>query len=172
MQAERSNENFVSRNRKGAQETQLKPEAAAATSPKGGKALHEDFGKMPNYLLKRRQEWDEEEDVRQANMPDKDCPPGMSLMPEGERLETLAVLTRSQETAKDTLRRMPLVIETQGQVRRKNELDAKLKEIEDAIVIFSREKVRRRREEECGGGGVVWCGCVCVRVRRKASTEA
>ena len=107
--------------------------------------------------MKRRQEWDEEEDVRQANMPDKDCPPGMSLMPEGERLETLAVLTRSQETAKDTLRRMPLVIETQGQVRRKNELDAKLKEIEDAIVIFSREKVRRRREKR----GVVVVVCVC-----------
>ena len=37
--------------------------------------------------------------------------------------------------------RLPLKIETLGQVRRKTELEAKLKEIEDAIIIFSKDKV-------------------------------
>ncbi len=37
--------------------------------------------------------------------------------------------------------RLPLKIETLGQVKRKTELEAKLKEIEDAIAIFSKEKV-------------------------------
>lgn len=37
--------------------------------------------------------------------------------------------------------RLPLKIETMGQVKRKTELEAKLKEIEDAIEIFSKDKV-------------------------------
>lgn len=37
--------------------------------------------------------------------------------------------------------RLPLKIETMGQVKRKAELEAKLKEIEGAIEIFSRDKV-------------------------------
>lgn len=62
-------------------------------------------------------------------------------MPEEERLETLAVLRDSLETAKKALFKMPLHIETAGQVRRKADLEGKLREIEDAIVIFSRDRV-------------------------------
>lgn len=36
---------------------------------------------------------------------------------------------------------MPLVVETPGQVRRRTEMEAKIKELEDAIEIFSRDIV-------------------------------
>lgn len=37
--------------------------------------------------------------------------------------------------------RMPLVVETRTQIKRKETLEAKLSEVEDAIRIFSRPKV-------------------------------
>jgi len=62
-------------------------------------------------------------------------------MPESERLETLEVLDRSEEEAKRELFALPLSVTTLAATRRKNGLEAKLKEIEDAKKIFSREKV-------------------------------
>lgn len=137
LQAPRSERNFVAHNRREATEVAVAKESAGEAEAE----LHEHFGQVPDYLLKRQEKWNVAEEKRIAQLPDKDCPPGMSLMPDEERQETLNVLLKSQGVAKDQLRRMPLVVETQGQVRRKNELDAKLKEIEEAIVIFSREKV-------------------------------
>ena len=136
LQAERSSKDFVSHNRR-----EMDMASPSKAQPQAENALHNEFGSVPEYLVKRQHEWEEEKEEKLASMPDKDCPPGMVLMPESERKETLAVLLKSQEAAKDQLSKMPLVIETHGQVRRKNDLDAKLKEIEDAIAIFSREKV-------------------------------
>ncbi len=62
-------------------------------------------------------------------------------MPEEERLDTLRVLQESLAETSKLIARLPLKIETMGQIRRKNELEAKVKELEDAIAIFSRETV-------------------------------
>jgi hypothetical protein len=66
---------------------------------------------------------------------------GMKMMPESERLDTLRVLQESLEETTKLVGRLPLKIETMGQIRRKTELEAKLKELEDAIAIFSRDVV-------------------------------
>lgn len=63
------------------------------------------------------------------------------LMPEAERLETLQALQASREEAKAAMQRLPLLIETLGQKKRKEALDNKMKELEDAIKIFTRPKV-------------------------------
>lgn len=65
----------------------------------------------------------------------------MKMMPEAERLDTLRVLQESLEETTKLVGRLPLKIETMGQIRRKTELEAKLKELEDAIAIFSRDVV-------------------------------
>jgi len=102
---------------------------------------HENYGAVPSYLQKRKQKWAIEEKERIANMPDEDCPEGMVCMPESERVETLEVLNRSEEEAKKELFALPLTVETVAMTRKKNALEAKLKEIEDAKKIFSRAKV-------------------------------
>lgn len=59
----------------------------------------------------------------------------------------VASLTRSrarpapEEEVRQQLMRMPLVVETRTQIKRKETLEAKLSEVEDAIRIFSRPKV-------------------------------
>ena len=46
-------------------------------------------------LRARQQQWKEEEAIRIANMPDPSVPPGHTLMPRDERLQTLASLQKS-----------------------------------------------------------------------------
>lgn len=47
---------------------------------------------VPDYLLSRQEEWERDEERRRADAPDPSCPPGMTLMPEEERLATLKML--------------------------------------------------------------------------------
>ena len=102
---------------------------------------HESYGEVPQYLQQRKLRWEEEEKMRQLNKPDEDCPDGMVCMPEAERLETLEVLEESEKQAKADLFAMPLTVQTIASTKKKNALEAKLKEIEDAKKIFSRPKV-------------------------------
>ncbi|TYZ66955.1 hypothetical protein PybrP1_008795 [[Pythium] brassicae (nom. inval.)] len=99
------------------------------------------FGRIPKYLLERKEQWAKEEEARRLNAPDPDCPPGMTRLDEDERLRTLQVLRQSLDEARLQLNHLPLRVETQRQIRRKNELEAKLQEIEDAIKVFDRSKV-------------------------------
>lgn len=99
------------------------------------------FGRIPRYLLERKEQWALEEEERRRNMPDPDCPPGMMLLAEDERLRTLDVLQKSLVQARQQMNALPLRIETPSQIRRKDALEAKLHEIEDAIKVFDRTKV-------------------------------
>ncbi|KAF1334766.1 Enkurin domain, partial [Globisporangium splendens] len=99
------------------------------------------FGRIPKYLLDRKEQWAREEEERRRNAPDPDCPSGMMLLDEDERLRTLHVLRKSLDEARLQINHLPLRIETPSQIRRKNALEAKLQEIEDAIKVFDRAKV-------------------------------
>lgn len=68
-------------------------------------------------------------------------PQGMVVMKEEDRLRTLATLKDTAEQAKKDIQKAPLRIETPGQRRRMKELEDKLKETEEAIQIFSKERV-------------------------------
>ncbi|KAJ0393173.1 hypothetical protein ATCC90586_009846 [Pythium insidiosum] len=105
----------------------------ASSSDDEDKARHPSFGRVPRYLLQRQEQWAKEEEERRRNEPDPDCPPGMVRLDEAERVKTLDVLHRSYAEARQQMDRLPLRIETPSQVRRKNELEARLQEIEDAI---------------------------------------
>jgi len=124
-----------------------KMEAAAATRPQPVKrqgsadAKHADFGRVPTYLLQRKIEAIEaEEEVVRAREAAK-IPPGMRLLPEHERLETLSVLQRNKAEVERLIWALPLKIETLGQRRRKDELDERIADIEQGIKAFSKPSV-------------------------------
>eukprot|EP00201_Polytomella_parva_P013485 CAMPEP_0175061004 /NCGR_PEP_ID=MMETSP0052_2-20121109/13348_1 /TAXON_ID=51329 ORGANISM="Polytomella parva, Strain SAG 63-3" /NCGR_SAMPLE_ID=MMETSP0052_2 /ASSEMBLY_ACC=CAM_ASM_000194 /LENGTH=259 /DNA_ID=CAMNT_0016326819 /DNA_START=337 /DNA_END=1116 /DNA_ORIENTATION=- len=100
-----------------------------------------DFGRIPQYLLERKLEMAADMEARERAKEAALIPPGMRLMPEEERLETLAVLKRNKEEIDKAIQGLPLRIETPGQIRRKDELESRLKEIDDAFKVFSRPKV-------------------------------
>jgi len=132
-----SNTDFISRNKVKAMTMMA---SQRDTDDRDG-SRHQDFGRVPEYLEQRKAQWEEQEYEKRRNAPDPNCPAGMCLMPEEERKNTLQVLQQSKEEALGQLRRMPFVIETPSQKKRQEFLESKLREIDTAIGIFSKEKV-------------------------------
>lgn len=102
---------------------------------------HESYGRVPEYLEQRNLKLALEKERARRNAPDPDCPPGMRLMPEDERRETLSKLLSSQQEVMQHLQNMPFVIETPSQKNRQHMLESKLKDIDNAIKIFDKPKV-------------------------------
>lgn len=141
--AEKSNVNFISKNRVESVMTfgGNKQTCAKSVSKTKGDPHHEAYGRVPAYLENRKQQWAEEEEYRRANAPDPDCPKGMKRMPEQERVDTLNTLKASLKEASNQLSAMPFNIETPSMKKKQTNLEAKIKEIENAIGLFSRQKV-------------------------------
>ncbi|KAG7481028.1 hypothetical protein MATL_G00062390 [Megalops atlanticus] len=98
-------------------------------------------GRVPQYLEERKQQWRCEEEERRKNMPDPSVPAGHTLMPEQERQETLQSLKDTQRSLVKELLSLPMRMDTLSIRTRRTELDRKLSEVEEAIKIFSRDKV-------------------------------
>ena len=102
--------------------------------------------KVPTYLEQRKAQWEEEKEEVRRRAPDPNCPKGMCLMPEEERLDTLDTLYASRTDALKQLQAMPFVIETPSLKRKQQVLEGKLREIENALVLFNRPKVYIAKE--------------------------
>ncbi|CAI2378628.1 unnamed protein product [Moneuplotes crassus] len=98
-------------------------------------------GKVPSYLVKRKQEWKDEEEHKQKVAELKKAPPGTKLLPEAERLETLSQLENSKLEMINTLETLPISLRTMALRNKKIELENKLKETDAAIKLFSRKNV-------------------------------
>lgn len=103
-------------------------------------------GTVPDYLKERVSQWKEEETKRIANLPDPTVPEGHVVMDPKEKDETLTVLTKSREKLLLQLQNMPLRNDTLRRHNTRNELEAKIGEIDDAIKIFSRPRVFIKQE--------------------------
>lgn len=133
--APRSNADWVGRNKVKAI-TMMPPSAVDEEEP----VKHAEFGTVPSYLQERKLEWEMEKVELQKRMPDPNCPKGMRLMPQDERVQTLEILLKSKDEAIKQLAKMPFIIETPSLRRKHGELEAKLREIESAIDLFSKQR--------------------------------
>lgn len=98
-------------------------------------------GQVPKYIEDRKEQWRREEEERMRNAPDPSAPPGHTLMPESERQQTLKSLKEAHRSLVTELLSLPLKADNLSIQTRKAHLDCKLSELEEAIKIFSREKV-------------------------------
>ncbi|XP_062237571.1 enkurin domain-containing protein 1 [Platichthys flesus] len=98
-------------------------------------------GQVPQYLEERKEQWRKEEKERRRNAPDPSAPAGHTLMPESERQETLKSLKESHCSLVTELLSLPLKADHLSLRSRRTQLDCRLSEIEEAIKIFSRDKV-------------------------------
>ncbi|XP_066860660.1 enkurin domain-containing protein 1 isoform X2 [Anser cygnoides] len=98
-------------------------------------------GHVPQYLLERKELWRRQMEEQLRSLPDPDTPPGHTMMPEGQRLETLSNLKQSQEQLLKDLVMLPVRADTLSIQKRRVELERKLSQIEEALKIFSRPKV-------------------------------
>lgn len=104
-----------------------------------------DGGNVPKYLQRIKGAIREEEALVAQKLgldaANDGAPPGCKLLPDAERLETLAQLQQRQKELDGLHRKLPLKIETPGQRQRAQELDRELRTVEDGIKAFSRPKV-------------------------------
>ncbi|KAI9098044.1 calmodulin-binding-domain-containing protein [Phlyctochytrium arcticum] len=98
-------------------------------------------GQVPKYLVDRKLEWADRERARQQHLEEVKIPPGMTLVPEEERIATLVELQRRQDELMDALSKFPVIIETISMKRRKAIIESQLNEIEAAKDAFSKKKV-------------------------------
>lgn len=98
-------------------------------------------GVVPRYLLQRKEQRAQEEAAKRASQPDPDMPPGHRKMADEERHETLKRLQESQQQLLLQLGQLPVRSDTLTLRRRKEEIEGRLAEVEEAIKIFSRPKV-------------------------------
>ncbi|XP_073323026.1 enkurin domain-containing protein 1 [Pagrus major] len=98
-------------------------------------------GQVPQYLEERKKQWQKEEEERRRNAPDPTVPAGHTLMPENKRQETLKTLTETHHSLVTELLSLPLKADSLSVRSRRAHLDCRLSEIEEAIKIFSRDKV-------------------------------
>jgi len=132
---------FINENRVNAAAPQ-RPPRPDGKADDGLKYLQKrDYGRVPNYLLERKVEMLEQQEQQLRAKEAAMIPPGMRMLPEEERLETLAILQKNRQEVERALQVMPIIIETPSQKRRKDDLERRLREIEDAFKIFSRPKV-------------------------------
>jgi len=137
----RTNDDWISSNRQAAQQMAAPVTLTRNERAQRESAVHESFGQVPEYLQQRKQQWAQEKEEAKRRAPDPNCPKGMKLMPEDERVATLEVLKASREEAMNQLSRMPFILETPSAKRKHSELEMKLKEIEAALQLFSKQKV-------------------------------
>jgi hypothetical protein len=92
-------------------------------------------GSIPNYVAVYR----EEMFIKKNTPKEARCPPGMRLMSEQEKSESIANLNAQKEEIEQILSRAPLIIERQKMVREHRELEQQLKDIEQ-----SRDRLTRK----------------------------
>mmetsp|Transcript_12775 Transcript_12775/g.34834 ORF Transcript_12775/g.34834 Transcript_12775/m.34834 type:complete len:297 (-) Transcript_12775:213-1103(-) len=130
--------NFMQENKLGA------AAAIRAAKPKEDEMKYlkkQDYGRVPSYLLERKIELAAQQEAEERMKEAALIPPGMRLLPDEERLETLAILAKNKQDVERAIQALPLRIETPSAIRRKEDLERRLSEIEDATKIFQRPKV-------------------------------
>ena len=102
---------------------------------------HTSYGKVPRYITQRKERITQAEQERARKQELEPPEPGLVLLAESERLKTLALLEANEKNVKYDLVNIPFSMNPQRAGRLREALSLRLKEIEDAKAIFSKEKV-------------------------------
>merc|ERR1740124_338607 len=99
-------------------------------------------GAMPAYLQRRKAEWAAEASAEAERRELAElCPPGLRLVGAGEKAAVLGTLATEQVKAQEALLALPFVVKTHATQKRKDQLEARLLEIDGAMAAYAKEKV-------------------------------
>ena len=95
--------------------------------------LHKDYGKMPEYLERRKKELQEQKELDILRQKEKNLPKGCRIMPEEERQERLAELKSMKKELEDELYQLPIARLSKKQIERKDVIEKSLFEIDEKM---------------------------------------
>ena len=110
---------------------QVKPSSSPMLE--GVPILHKDFGKMPEYLEKRKQEIKEAKELEIIKQKEKKLPSGYKILTEEERQERLNNLKNQKRELEEELFKLPIARLSMKQKKTKETLEKSLFDIEDKI---------------------------------------
>lgn len=153
--------NYLLLNKLDAMKIRPRPE-----TPEEKVRLHESYGKVPEYVLKRKEELAQLRQIKEDEENPIDIIPegkkniqclnhphvkrnllykclclGMMLLPEQERRETLSLLYQKQDDAKKQLQSLPFTGDSLKLKKRRKNLEDSLLDIDNAIRLFQKDKV-------------------------------
>ena len=102
---------------------------------------HKSYGKTPAYITNRRAKIEREEQERLLREQNAPPAPGLVLLEESERLETLRILEENEKIERHKLQNIPFAMNAQRAARMREGIEFRLKEIESAKSIFSKDRV-------------------------------
>ena len=113
----------------------------------------EDFGKVPDYLVRIKQERQEEDEFIKHIQQMRAEQTGVKMLPEEERLKILAGLKqRWTELNKQYVQNTSFVISTERGRLRKENLEAQLTQVEKDIEQMSKKNIVIQEEQQYGYG--------------------
>ena len=110
---------------------QIKPSSSPILE--GVPILHKDFGKMPEYLEKRKKELKEQKELEIKEQKEKKLPMGYKILSEEERKERLKNLNDEKRNLEEELYKLPIARLSEKQKKAKSEIEKQLYEIEEKI---------------------------------------
>ncbi len=146
--------NHIMENRRAAIHLSSSSSSLSASQPtthgEGKPHKHKAYGRIPSYLLERKQAWAAAEALRLAALKGRHSgvPPGMRLLTDDERKETLAALDAQEREIHALLLRIPLRVDTPTMARRKQTLEERLREVEANRELFGKPRVLIKDDEE------------------------
>jgi len=135
----RSDRNFIAENRNKA----VNSRPRSSSVPKA-QEFARDESNVPLYLQRVKRMIAQEERMvadRLGLNRNDNAPPGHRWLPEDERLEILSNLQARKKTLDAQHMKLPLCPATEGQRRRANDLEVQLREADEMIKQFSRERI-------------------------------
>lgn len=105
------------------------------------RSLNPSYGRVPKYLASIKSELEHRRVEVERQVEAAKVPYGMRLIPEEERLQTLEALSRKRSEVLAMIARLPLALVTHASIRRRNDYEKQIEELESSIATFSRPKV-------------------------------
>ena len=126
---------------------QIKPSSSPMLD--GVPLLHKDFGKMPEYLEKRKQEIKEEKEMELLREKEKKLPSGYKILSEEERQQRLNNLKNQKRELEEELYKLPIARLSMKQKKTKETIEKSLFDIEEKIykLIGYKEVIVKSDEE-------------------------
>jgi hypothetical protein len=95
--------------------------------------LHKDYGKMPEYLEKRKKELEEQKELKIKMEKEKKIPSGYKLLSEEERETRLNSLKDEKKKLEDELYKLPIARLSNQQLEYKKNIENSLSEIDEKM---------------------------------------
>ena len=117
------------------------PRQSVCNEPTSGQSKHKSYGKVPSYITDRKAKIEREEQEQKRLQENAPPAPGFVLMEESERLETMRILEENEKKERDVLLNIPFSMNGHRAARLREAIEFRLREIEDAKRIFSKDRV-------------------------------